>query len=498
MSTDQITITNIGPIDRAVIPAPKPGKIIVLLGRNGTGKTTALEHIEKAVSKDKSKGGNLRDGEAKGSVEAFGATLSVTRSTRRTGELEVETLDGKFNISDLIDPGILDPGAADASRIKALVTMANVLPCPDLFWPLVGGRDEFDKIVSRTAIDSKDLVTMAERVKRDLEAEARREEDKAANAEGRALGAKNAAAGVNVNEESDQTILAEALKVAIQRETRLIAEKNAAETARDKAQLARDQLADAEAAYNGPSVFDANVDEFAAKNSAALRERDVLDLEEQLREARRKHDLARQHVAACIAARKTAEEHEAAMKSWRSQLDATLPVAPSEDEIADAIAQVAKCNEASLRGATIRRAKDQLAEAEKYLGIGNDHRKRSLILRDAARGTDDVLSSVVAKSGSALRVEGGGRLVLDTPKRGKTFFHELSAGERARIAVDIAIASMPSTKEGFIILKQEIWEGLDPQNREALLKHIETKPVGMMTAAASQHEVITPIEYGAE
>jgi ABC-type dipeptide/oligopeptide/nickel transport system ATPase component len=494
MTTDQITITNIGPIENVSIPAPLPGKIIVLLGRNGTGKTTALQHVSRAVDKGDKMKGNLRDGQVSGAVQVFGATLTVTSSTKRKGDLQVETLDGKFNISDLIDPQIQDPAAADASRIKALVTMANVLPCPDLFWHLVGGRDVFEKIVGKTAIESKDLVTMAERIKRDFETEARREEDRASLAEGRGLGAKNAASGVDTSAESDATVLGEALKQAIQRESRLQAEQRAAEQARDAVQLARDQLADAEADYMGPTVAEALEREVTAKSRTEASERIVQELEMALQDARRILQLDCQALANAISNRKSAESHEAAMQTWRQQLDAVLPAEPSPEELADATEQVKACNLASDQGAVIRRAKEQLAEAEKHLATANDHRKRALILRDAAKGTDDVLSDIVARSGSALRVEGG-RLTLDTDKRGKTFFHELSAGERARISVDIGIASMPSTKNGFIILKQEIWEGLDPLNRAALREHIAQKPVGILTAANSAHDVITPTEF---
>lgn len=486
-----IEIKNCGPIQRCVIPFPRPGEIVVLRGRNGTGKTTALEHVETAMT-GRGKG-KLRDGENSGSVDAFGITMKLGRSTRRTGELAVESLDGKFNISDLIDPGIKDPAAADAVRIKALVQISNVLPCPDLFYDLLGGREELEKVVGPAALGSKDLVVMAEKIKRDLEAGARREEDLAEHAEGRGRGARDAAKDADVNGECDAAVLNQRLKSAIQREATLKSDREAALKASDAAQVARDQLADAEASYTGLTVQDAASDESAAAQNAEAAEVAVRKAEEQLRRARHEADLRRQELASAIAVRKAAESHERSMNAWRQQLDAVLPVGPTDAELAEAAAVVAECNAACDRGVLIRKAKEQLAEAEKHMAAGSAHRKRSLQLRDAAKGTDDVLSGVIAASGQKLRVEGG-RLVLET-RRGKTFFHELSAGERARISIDIGIDAMPATKPGVIIVSQEIWEGLDPQNRDALAGHIATSPVGLMTAEASDEEEITPVVY---
>lgn len=493
MIAEPITITNCGPIQHCKIPCPKPGEIIVLRGRNGSGKTTILQHVESAIN-GRGKG-NLRDGENSGEVDAFGVTLKLGRSTRRSGELQVESLEGKFDISHLIDPGIKDPVAADAVRIKALVQIANVLPCPDLFYELVGGQAELEKLVSGAALSSKDLVVMAERIKRDLEAAARREEDAATLAEGKGRGAREAAAGVDVEAECDSDLLSQQLNDAIRAEERLKAERDAAVKAKDQIQTARDQLADAEATYGGLSVADALSAEQHAQVTKDAAEAAVKALEEQLRTAKQKHIVACNDFAAAIQARKTAESHEASMQAWRNQLDSVLPIEPPPEEIAEATAEVARCNAACDQGTLIRKAKEQLIAAEQHFAIGSARRKRSLELRDAAKGTDDVLSGVVAKSGQALRVEGS-RLVLETDRRGKTFFHELSAGERARIAIDIGIDAMPANKQGVIILSQEIWEGLDPLNRDGLQEHIATRPVGLLTAEASEEEEITPEAYG--
>lgn len=591
MSIEQITLTNVGPIEHISIPFPSAGKIVVLRGRNGAGKSTALEHVENAISGNGK--GNVRDGAASGSVEACGITLKLGRSTRRSGELAVEALEGKFNISDLIDPGFIDAKAADARRIKAFAQIQKVLPSADLFYDLAGGRERLEKVCRPASLQSDDLVQMAERIKADLQDAAKREEDQAVHAEGRATGAKAAANGVDLTAECDAAKLAADLNAAIREEARLKADAEAAAKSQRATQLARDQLADAEAEYSGPSLADAIAAEEKAKaaqvtaegpakelaadlqqakhkaelaeqkrlatkkqatedqqrfeslqisvreaehkvesleqqlalarqdlakleaqrsdlqTAAALSREDLTDatkeatdaaedckeIESLLQSHNQANELACQAVAAAVAARKTAEAHEAAMKKWREQLNTVQVAAPTDEELAAAAQRVAACNAACEQGALIRKAREQVAEAEKHIKVASGHRKAAQELRDAAKGTDDVLSNIVQQSGSQLRVEAG-RLVLDTPRRGKTFFHELSAGERAKIAIDIGIDAMPKTnKPGVIVISQEIFEGLDPVNRDALAAHIAERGVGILTAEAGEQEEITPEVY---
>lgn len=491
----QITLTNVGPIKYLEFPCPGPGDIIVLQGRNGTGKSTALAHAEIAMT-GRGKG-NIADGASAGQVDAFGITLKLGKSTRRSGTLEVEALEGKFNISDLIDPGYIDPKAADSCRIKAFAQIQKVLPSADLFYDLVGGREQLEKLVRPASLKSDDFVTMAERIKADLQEAAKREEDQAENAEGRATGAKEAARGVDLSAEADSEKLSAALNDAIRDEARITAEKAAAVKAAAAARLAQDQLDDAEAEYNGPTVAEAKHAEEAMKAGVESAERTVKELEAKLQEARQKAAVVRESYSSAIATRKNAEAHEASMKQWRAQVAAAVPVEPAPELLAAAKERVAAGHKACELGTQVRKAREQLAAAEQHVKTAGEHRKRAGELRDAAKGTDDVLSGIVARSGSQLRVEAG-RLVLDTPKRGKTFFHELSAGERARIAVDIGIDAMPPGKPGVIIISQEIFEGLDCVNRDALKAHITERGVGILTAEAGWEDGVIPKTYGTE
>lgn len=118
-----IEIKNIGPIASVTIPVPEEGGVVVLTGRNGSGKSHALEAVSAATTgKGKPP---LKDMAKSGSVSVPGVTMTVARSVRRQGELQVETLDGRLSIADLVDPGVVDPERADARRIKALVGLSK-------------------------------------------------------------------------------------------------------------------------------------------------------------------------------------------------------------------------------------------------------------------------------------------------------------------------------------------------------------------------------------
>lgn len=492
MSTIQeIRLTDVGPVKAVSIPIPEPGGLVVLRARNGAGKTKTLEAVESALT---GRGKvEARDGALRGEVEAFGVKLTVGRSTRRTGELVVESLDGKLSISDLIDPGIKSPDAADAKRIKALVQLANVPVCPDLFYPLVGGREQFEALVGSSALASDDLVVMAERVKRDFEAKAREAESQAEHAEGRARGGREAAAGIDTTAEADAVKLQGALEAAIRGESSLKAQKDASERAALSARQAQDLLEDAQAGYTGLTLSQAQTLEAEAKQSQEAAEKAVRAAEQALADARSKHEAARVALANAITGRKTAEQHESMVGQWRQQIAASVPVAPDVHQIADAGKLVTTARQAVEQGALIRKARQSLADSDRHAEAAKLHRQRADQLRSAAHGTDDVLSQIIAQSGSPLRVEHG-RLVLDT-KRGATYFHDLSNGERSRLAVDIGIDAVGS--HGVLTLSQEIFEGLDPMNRESLATHAVERGVVILTAEASEHEDIQAAVYEA-
>ena len=486
----EIRLSNVGPVEHVAIPVPDGGGVVVLRGRNGRGKTKTLEAVESAIT---GRGKiEVRDGALKGEVDAFGVSIKVGRSTRRTGELEVQSLDGRLSVAELVDPGLKSPEAADAKRIKALVQLANVLPSADLFYGLVGGREQFDKLIGTSAMASDDLVTMAERIKRDLEAKARNEESQAEHAEGRARGAREAAAGVDLTSESDAAKLQARLESAIREESCLKAQVEASAKAMTAHRRATDALGDAEAEYCGPTLEEATEEESRCKTEVEQTEAKLRAAERALAEAKADHGQARTLYSQAIAIRKSAESHESTLRQWREQVETSIPVAPDAEQLAGASKAVTAARQAVEQGALVRAARQHLAEADAHAATAVLHRDRAEQLRDAARGTDEVLSDVVAKSGSQLRVEHG-RLVLDTG-RGATHFGELSMGERWKIALDIAIDALGT--KGVLTIPQEAWEALDPINRGLIAEQVSGRGVLVLTAEATEDDEIQAEVYG--
>jgi hypothetical protein len=451
----------------------------------------------------------VKDGELRGEVRAFGVTMTIGKSTRRSGEPEVVSLEGKLSAADLVDPGIASPEAADARRIKALISLANVKPAAELFHKIIpGGREEFEKLVTPATLESDDLVVMAERIKRDLESKARTEEGQAEHAEGRARGAREAAAGTDLASEADGGVLQTALEGAIRDESALKAEAYTAWKAAQAAKLAKDQLEDAEARYDGPTLEAVRDSEACAAINKAVAFKAFWVSQQAVRDARAalsaseaamklaesKGDAATAAHEAAKDATKKAEQHEASLQTWRDQIAASIPAAPSPDQLTGASDCVTSARQAVEQGALVRKAKQHLADDSKHREDAAGHRKKSMQLREAAKGTDEILSEVVAKTGSPLRVEAG-RLVLATPRGKKTLFAELSDGERWKLALDIAIDAVGN--RGFLTIPQWAWGELQPANRRAIAEHLRKRGVLAYTAEAADGDGIVAEEYDA-
>lgn len=487
-TTGEINIQNVGPIEHLRLPLPAGG-VVVLRGRNGRGKSTALEAIDAAAGAKRSL--SVRDRQLRGEVSAFGAKITIGRSTRRSGEAEVHTLEGKFSVADLVDPGLIDHAAADARRLKALVQLSGAKPDPTLFYDLLGGPERMAELVSPAALESDDLVAMAARIKRDLEAKARASEETAENFAARAKAAREAVSDVDLDAESDPAALQAALEAAVREDGRLRAGRSAYLAARESTAAAKRQLSHAEAQYAGPTLERASFNEEQLKSLVSEAEATVQEIAAQLRAAEEEFALARNDYAAAISARKQAEHHAAVTKQLIDQIEASAPPNPSDAEIDAAAGAVTQARQAVEQGALIRRAREQIAAAEQAEAEQQTAERMGARLREAAKGTDDVLTALVGRLGSALRVEAG-RLVLDTT-RGETYFAELSHGERWRLALDVAIDAVGSGGE--LTIPQDAWEGLDPINRRAIADHLAATGVVAYTAEATADEELTAMVY---
>jgi hypothetical protein len=481
VATKPIQLENIGAIERLALPVPAEGGVIVIKGRNGSGKSTAIAATEALVN-GKSKP-EVRDGALNGKVTGLGVTMTVGRRSRVSGELEVTSLEGRLSPAELVDPGIKDPDAADSKRIKALVGLVGAEADANLFSTLID--EPLDQYVSTSALEADDLLTMTARMKRDFEAKARDVEDRVKSFEGKAQAAREAAAGVSLTAPCDSMKLHRELESAISNESALKTRKSEYDRASKANQQAREQLEKARAEYDGPTLDYATNAELAAKAAADVAQKSVKELEEALAEAKTHRDSMNQQLSAAIAARKAAESHARSMAEWEKQLESDLPEPVTTDAILEAAEAVQAAREAVDLGVKVRTAKEQIAKADDHLAQAKAAASKAKKLREAAKGTDEVLSQVVAKTGSKLRVEAG-RLVLDT-SRGVTYFADLSHGERWKIALDIAIEAVGPG--GLLTVPQEAWESLDPINRAIVAQHVHGTGVVLLTAQADAGEL---------
>lgn len=493
-----VEIMNVRAIKELLLEIPEEGGIVVLRGRNGAGKSSALGAVEAALRGTGSL--QVRDGAPNGQVQGLGVKITVGRATRRSGELQVESLEGRLSLSDLIDPGQKSPDAADARRIKALCALAGAKPDKKLFSKLMSAED-FNRIVSTEAEAAEDLVIMADRIKRDIEKESRRVEEIATKYEGQSLAFRNSATSVefaaNALLPADQ--LQKQLEEAISYNSKIEERVKAFELARKQRDEASRALQDQGAKWDGPTADEcqSKIDGLEAvvrskKNLLESEQESVDRLTEALQAARQR--LSDTKLDLTIAgseleswkskASAIAERLERAGELER-QLNLALPEQPDAEEIVDSKADVARARNAVEQGVLARKSDQDLKESDRLAELAKEQREAAVALRAVAGATDEVLSDVVGSLGTALKVEAG-RLVTQTD-RGTTLFHELSPGERAKIAVDIAINQLGS--DGVMVLDQVIFEGLDPINRRMLADHAKARKVVILTAEAADSDL---------
>jgi energy-coupling factor transporter ATP-binding protein EcfA2 len=478
MQQRQVTITDIGPITDFSFAVPEEGGVVVLRGRMGAGKTTALEALNVLAGRPADVA--HRDGAAAGQVNGFGATLKVGRRATRAGELEVASLEGRFSVLDLVDPKIKEPGAADAKRIKALVQLAGGAGAdPSLFYKLLGSQEELQKYVSPKTLATDDLVTLAARIKRDLEEKARHYKEEAERESIAAESDRQATVGVNMYALDNEAGLAADYEFSLQEESILKTQARAALDAQYRAEEAGKALAEVEKTYTGIGVALAEVN----LDMASQEEIDcavlVRDAEAALARAQAQHLEAKQKQEIASEALRSAHAHENTIAKWRETLAAKLPPLVTDEQLAAAAADVKSAKDAMLLGQTVRDAKQRYARANEHAEKAADYRTKEDRLRIAAQGTDDVLSGVVARLGCPLSVSHG-RLVTPTKRSDTELFSDLSRGQQWTLVIQIAIKAVG--RGGLLVIDQEGWEGIDPEHKELIANLLKGSGVVLITA----------------
>jgi energy-coupling factor transporter ATP-binding protein EcfA2 len=454
---------NLGAISEFEWPASTDGGLTVFTGWHGLGKTTLLNALNTlATGKGKPP---VRDRAKSGELEAHGMTLKFGARTTRTGELEIVSMEGKWSLADLIDPKIADPQAADAKRIKALVMLAGVEPDIELFAKCL--QDTAPEDLSPETLEAPDLLAMAEKVKRDLEAKARKTEGRAENARGRvqALRQASEADGELPGKEWTGDAAQAELEASLGELGAVRQAGDAVQATLQKAANARMKLDAAKLTYQGPPVEVAAKVAATAKKQVAAREAIWREAEEAAKAAKKSLEDAEHAEQIAAGELKAAEHHFQMVAAWEADFKEGYAVkdVDNRDELATAQERVDNARKLVANVAIRDKMVAQIAEAKEQAKVAAAAEKESLALRDAAKGVDEVLSDAVGALGTKLYVESG-RLLIDTPARGPTYYAELSAGERARVAIEITVDQAAKAGDaerlGICVIPQEVFEGL--------------------------------------
>lgn len=489
-----IEVENLAAVHRLSIPVPEGGGVVVLRGGHGVGKSNTLKAVDALASGRGSDKLQVRDGAARGEISGCGVRLTVGKRTSRSGELEVTSLDGRLSVAELVDPGLVDEGKADAKRIKALAQLAGVEADPKMFHELFGSSEEFDAVISADQLKTDDILLLADRIKRAIEAEARKVEGLANTERAHAAACAEAASGIDMDAVADADTLQSRLESAIRREQELQTKRRESLAQNKRIDDARAQLESAKQSDSGIALETARAAVGTTGVTLAAANQLVTDLTEQLRAAKEQAHLATARFNSATDTLASAEKHAETVAAWEKTLaDAgAAAVPPTQDEIDDAVVSVMSARKACDNGAVIRQAKLKLAKKEDHLKAAAAHEKRAESLRGAAGNVDSVLSNQIAKLGCALKVEKG-RLVTTTDRGVSELYCELSEGERWRIALDIAIDAVGST--GLLTVPQVAWEGLNTRSREAIAEHVRSRGAVLITAEVTDEDDLTAEVY---
>jgi energy-coupling factor transporter ATP-binding protein EcfA2 len=497
-----ITLRDVGPIQGPLtIPIPAEGGVVELLGRNGCGKTTTLEAVSALLAN--TGGIPVRDGAPNAQVAGLGATLTMGRSKRFKGALEVEHIEGRYNITDAIDPNIKDPVAADGKRIRTMLSLAGVTAGLDRFWSLLDTRETFEMHVALNVVgEDADLVATADAVKRSLEASARKLEADAKRAEENANEFTAAIQGVDLEAPCNSEALQAAFTSAVRHHQGLQSQVKAHRSAAASQAQAREALQAAASNEAGQSVEDARAELTQAQERLVEVKDAKIAAEQALEEAKRLVASATEAVKVASARVESAQRgvsqslaRATALQHLQTAVDQSVPECPSDDELRSAEQEVAAAQQAVEQGAIVRRALESAGKQQVFLARQKELLEQSGILRDAAAGTDDVLSEELAKLGIPVSVvhTDKGRRLLCQHRRGNVCFADLSDGERSLLIVKAFVSRIPDG--GVMILAQRIWQDLDPIAKDEVFALCRAHGTTMLTARATADQTVTPQVY---
>lgn len=493
MPTEVLELENAGPIQGTfAIDVSKGPGLYVLRGSKGSGKSTVLKSLELLRGCDTTI--TIHDGELSGHVSGFGVVRPLGARKRAKGEFELESL-GDVSFADFVHPQGKTAETRDKACISALVALTGVKADPAVYYPIVFGKEAYDRLGVKA---TDDPILLASRVKEALDAIKRKLETTADVEQGNADQIERQAGEYPKNASDDVEAALTARDAAKQTADRLYEQaRQAAEQAKTR-QQAQQQLDAAKESYEGPTFQDATVawrESEDACDKTALR---IQDLERQLENARAESEAAVMQAKSAKRLMQAAESHEQTIATWQAQLDAPAMPAPTDDQRAEAAAAVVSANAAHELAVKVREARQRLAEAAKHKAAAADARKKAEKVKAAAGEVFATLASQLKTTRIMVEsVEDQVRLTVQHPKRGKVFFNgdgDLSEGERIMAAIDELLPRVGSP--GIFDVPQEVFQGVQPADRVTI--HQYAKEHGIYVWGAIVTDGPLAVTYGTE
>lgn len=482
MSNDSIELENVGPIEHLSIPIPEGGGIVCLKGSNGSGKSHALAGVEALYSSSARKTLRNSDGVPSGKIEGLGVTIRLGRSNTAKGELVCESLDGRCDPSQLVDPGLKDPVAADARRLATLVRLAGIKVSLDQWNQLFGHVSE--ELELRSFVDG-DPVATADRLRRRIHDVALNRERLADSTLTVANALEKTVVDVPVDVEHDATRLADQLDRATQQLAKAQQQRKFAYEALNNANESQRMLDSHLEQAIDVGLAEFRVDEIkkactALKHELEAAQQVMRELETRLLHSDSDLKKAEREL-------QVAKQSKVQIDAWQQTIDkASLVELPSDEWISELTEAKNVAFQSVQQGEVVRRAIASRTKAQAIKAEAEQLAKLAERLRGLARSTDTVLEQALVDAGFDTIKVHDGRLCVES-ERGLEPVSELSHGERWRMALDLAARGLP--KGSVLPVAQEAFESLDPDNREFINRLAKERGLVIVTAEASGGEL---------
>lgn len=493
----KVVLADVRSVDYLEIPL-QPGRITVLTGDNGVGKTTALEAVD-ALAGQKTAGGlSSRDGTVGGTVEGFGAQIRIARngSNRRTGKPVVTSLHDQIGIAKFVDPGVADPDAADFRRIQQLARFMRV----DVSRQAVAAKlgievDDLDSFIDPEVWKNTDPVELIQTIKREIQKQARALESDADKIQGelRIIEQRIVEIGPPVSAAEMQAIRdRQASAVQQLAELRKIRESystlqmgwDAAEATLERfsgVDWSPNSIADQLAALDAAQVERGKqIDELNRQIEKLIAERDAgMELRDQLNQRLGE-----------------AGQRDAKIAEANQVLKTRVPC-PTAEEIQEA--------ESAVNAANLDAEKLSQQEVAKSLRASRDQKIRSVeqslksaeSMRERAGSIVEILAQGINEAKTPIVIGKDMRVRRKGHKRGEVFYSELSHGERLRDFLKLILSLIEvESDEVIVTIPQENWESLSAKSRQEVAEIVAETGVMMLTAEASREG--DPLEVSAK